>query len=335
MKFPGILNWLCLILAAATHPLLAQQQKAANESQARVGFVYIAAEMVNREYEAMIPSFHGKQHLPEEMQATYRRKALKSAIEKELVSQEAVRIGMRVTDKELQTALHILEQQNNLALKGGIKKAMEQGGQNYTLWLKLFRRELLINKLLQQEIAAKLKVEEHEVSDYYDQQKSNFYLPASVHIQMISVALDKNWEQAKQDAALQKTKKVLEMVKQGADFSQLAYQYSEDPWRVKGGDFGVKHCGTLEAAFEEKALTLQVNELSDIFQSVFGYHVMRLLGKEPGRQLKLEEVAENIKITLLKQKKAQATLRFYQSLAKRTAITPPSASEMVLNPTDR
>lgn len=319
-------------LASAINLAIAQD-KATIVPPARVGKIFVSQASVLAEYDRFIPSFHGKKNnFPAEIRQKYLQKALKRAIEKELAYQECVRRQMEIADKEWSALVKEIEVRNNLLDKGGLKKYLQDQGQNYDQWVANLQRELLIEKLLKQEVEDKVTVDSKEIRDYYEKNLRAFYLSTAVQIQLISVVLDKKWDQAKQEAARQKAQKSWALAKKGSDFYQLASEHSEDPWRVKGGDFGLKHCGTLELAFEEKALSLKVNEISDVFQTNFGYHIMKLLDKKPGRQLPLAEVTDRIKISLLKEKKLSAMLQFYRNLAQKSPIIPQSASDLVLNP---
>jgi parvulin-like peptidyl-prolyl isomerase len=68
---------------------------------------------------------------------------------------------------------------------------------------------------------------------------------------------------------------VLDLIKQGKSFSQLAEQYSTDGSRRRGGDLGFFGRGIMVREFEKAAFALQKGEISPIIKTQFGYHIIK------------------------------------------------------------
>jgi len=120
------------------------------------------------------------------------------------------------------------------------------------------RRELLTNKLLAQEVSAKVTTSSQEVSDFFLANRSQFNLPEeSYHLAQIVVTPVKDAQIANRtgddaatpEAAATKVKMLMEKLKGGANFSELAMDYSEDPESVqRGGDLGLVPMSRLKQA---------------------------------------------------------------------------------------
>jgi peptidyl-prolyl cis-trans isomerase SurA len=104
--------------------------------------------------------------------------------------------------------------------------------------------------------------------------------------------------------ALRKIKEVQQKLKDGADFSELAKQYSDDTGsKSNGGDLGFLARGAMIRQFDEAAFKLKKGETSDIIQTQFGYHLLKLIdiGPNPNFEESKDEVRETYKRIRFKQ----------------------------------
>ena len=107
---------------------------------------------------------------------------------------------------------------------------------------------------------------------------------------------------SEKDAAKKKIEKVLVLAKEGKDFAELAKEYSEGPSKDNGGDLGYFPRGAMVKAFEDAAFALDEGEISDVVETQFGYHIIKLTGKKAQRNVPFEEVKDRLKHSLLQQK---------------------------------
>lgn len=122
-----------------------------------------------------------------------------------------------------------------------------------------------------------IKVSRREVEEFYKNYQDS--LPSqqeSVTIGHI-LMLIKPSEDA-QLTAYKKAEDLLEQIQNGADFSELAQKFSEDPASAKrGGDLGLINRGDFVPEFETVAFSLEENEVSDIVQTQFGFHIIKMM----------------------------------------------------------
>jgi peptidyl-prolyl cis-trans isomerase D len=153
-------------------------------------------------------------------------------------------------------------------------------------------------------LLAQLAPSDAEVSAWYEGHKDRYQQPEerrASHI-LILTGGDVDPEKARAKAA----EALKEVQKSPARFAELAKQYSQDPGSAeKGGDLGFFARGTMVKAFDESVFKLRENEISDLVQSEFGYHIIKLTAIKAGKQRSLVEVRPEIEDELKRQTAAR------------------------------
>lgn len=172
---------------------------------------------------------------------------------------------------------------------------------------------------------------EHDVSDteielYYSQNLYRFENPERIKVRHILFSTMDTSEAA---AAQEKAEAVLEQLRGGADFVELAREHSEDPGNAdNGGDLGWVTRGMMDPAFEQASFALQTGALSEApVKSDFGYHLIRLDDRESGSVKPLSEVREVIRADL----KAERAQSSRYALMDNALVTAQQAGEALEN----
>jgi len=152
--------------------------------------------------------------------------------------------------------------------------------------------------LSMESISAQLAVTEAEIKAWYDGHKDKFQQPEerrASHILIASEKLGKEKAKAKAEEIFK------EVQKNPASFANLAKKNSDDPGSAeKGGDLGYFGRGMMVKPFEEATLKLKEGEISDIVESDFGFHIIKLTGIHAAKEKPLAEVKGEIEAELKK-----------------------------------
>ncbi|GAB4278168.1 MAG: peptidylprolyl isomerase [Coriobacteriia bacterium] len=168
----------------------------------------------------------------------------------------------------------------------------------------------LLTEAIIEEISGDVEVTEEEIQDYYDRNQDQFRQPAAKRAAHILFAADDK-ETAEQ---------VLQQIRDGADFAAMAKQYSTDPASAEnGGDLGWPMTPYV-AEFQEALDQLEVGEVSDLVETVFGWHIIKCLDEREESVKTLDEAREEIEAILKQQAQAEAYQQFISELKEKAEI---------------
>ena len=157
---------------------------------------------------------------------------------------------------------------------------------------------------------SQVEIKDDDVAEYYALHKEDkFTEPEQVRARHILVKVAPDAAAEAKAAARKKAEELLAKVKAGADFAALAKERSDDPGSAaKGGDLGLFPRGRMTPAFEEAAFALQAGGVSDVVETPFGFHVIKVEEHRPGGVKPLAAVHDEI-VETVKQERARALAR--------------------------
>jgi peptidyl-prolyl cis-trans isomerase C len=183
------------------------------------------------------------------------------------------------------------------------------------------RASMQITLMLQAELGTRTAVTPEQVNDFYVKNPAAFQQGERVKASHILVRLQANADAAEREKALVKATAILVDVKAGKDFAALAKQHSDDPGSgANGGDLGFFERGQMVPPFEQAAFSLQVGQTSELVQSDFGYHIIRVTDRQPARAQPLADVRDDIEQYLLGQNREQQTRLFVDTLKSKGKV---------------
>ena len=153
------------------------------------------------------------------------------------------------------------------------------------------RDDMAIGKMIEAEIATTAAVKPEQVQDFYDKNPDQFKQQERVRASHILFSLQQAADVAAKAAVKRKAEGVLKQVKAGGDFAALAKEHSQDPGSaVNGGDLGFFPRGQMVPPFDQAAFTLAPGSTSELVETQFGYHIIRVAAKREAGTVSLEEV---------------------------------------------
>lgn len=222
-----------------------------------------------------------------------KKAALERLIQKRLLAQEAVRRRISASDKEVEAAID-----RYLGQKGVSREQYYIELARSRIPLEQFkdrmRRELIVYKMIQREIAGHIHVSEQQIREYYEARRKDYVKPGRVRIQQIVLFTRGDLPQDKRQKRGQ-INDIREKILAGDDFGQMARDFSQGPNAEKGGDCGFFEEGELLKELDQAAFSLKEGEVSPVIQTSVGYHLLKVLEVEAGEVKPIEAVEEEIK----------------------------------------
>lgn len=194
------------------------------------------------------------------------------------------------------------------------------------------RRQLSIQKLLNREVVSKISITDQDIADFYNKNRAQFNVAEpQFHIAQIVVTPrpDPGVRNRKSDKATSENdaRRKAAMLEQkliaGADFAQLAMDYSEDSTASTGGDLGFVPESSLNQSdpiLKRTVLSMKVGEVTQPIADKGGYRILRLIAKEPAGQRELTDIQVQRSISdMLRNRKEQLLRTAYLMEARDSA----------------
>jgi foldase protein PrsA len=204
--------------------------------------------------------------------------SLDRLITEKLIDQEAKAANVNVTDQDIMEEIDIIKK--DFPSEEEFENMLAQYGMTLEDLKAEMKTQLQIKKIFEPQI----KITEDDVKKYFEENKDQYSTPEQVRASHILVET--------KEAA----QKVLEELKNGADFGKLAKEKSQDPGSKElGGDLGYFPRGKMAPEFEAAAFSLNNGELSGVVQTQFGFHIIKVVDKKAAQIPTYEEKKEEVR----------------------------------------
>ena len=170
------------------------------------------------------------------------------------------------------------------------------------------KARLLIEKLFERDVLARVAVPEEAIRRYYDEHPDEFQEAEQVHAMQIVVA-------SPDDA-----KRIQGQLFAGKKFPDLARRYSLSADGKVGGDLGFFARGVMPPQFDEAVFKLGVGQVSDVVSTDYGFHVFKVVEKKPARKRELHEVRPGIEQKMLAQLREEGQKDYVKALRAKAEI---------------
>lgn len=245
--------------------------------------------------------------------------ALDQMVAAELLFQAAKKLDIPDLDKKVDE--RITQGKARFGTKEEFEKALKDNALTEQDLKDLTRRDIIISTYVEKEITAKAVVTTEQAKKFYDENIDKFKKPESAHASHILVGVDPKATDADKQKAKQKADDLLKQVKGGADFAELAKKESTCPSSKNGGDLGDFGRGQMVKPFEDAAFGLKPGEVSGVVETQFGYHIIKLTGKEAGGSAPFEQVKPQIEDYLKRVETQKLVMAKVEELKKTAKIT--------------
>ena len=306
--------FICIFISLTA---MAEEKKPADSKAAEINGVVITKEQFDKELNIHMDrvASQGRQ-VSDDQLAALKNDILEGLIEREVLYQQSQKVGIKIKDQTIDEQLAALKKR--FPSEAEYKTALGKMNLTEDEVKMQISRGLAIRELIVQQITNKIVITDAETKAYYDGNTQIFKQPEQVKASHILIKVEAGADDAQKAEERKKIESVQQKVKAGGDFAELAKEYSEGPSNTRGGDLGFFRRGQMVKPFEDAAFTMKANDVSDIIETRFGYHIIKVYEIKPEQTLAYADVKDQIN-QRLKQEKVEKDATQYISQLKKDA----------------
>ncbi len=188
--------------------------------------------------------------------------------------------GIRVDDNTLEAAVQSVARQNQISMEE-LRKRLTADGIPYSQFQSNLRDELLVNRLRQREVEARVTVTDVEIDQFLkDQQSGTDASAQAINLAEILIPVPENATAAQVTTLQTRAQQVVDRARSGGDFAALSTEFSGSPNKSTGGEMGLRTADRYPPLFVEATQALRVGGVAGPVRSGAGFHVLKVLEKK-------------------------------------------------------
>jgi peptidyl-prolyl cis-trans isomerase SurA len=248
---------------------------------------------------------------------------LRDLIDQQLLLEKGKELGI-TADTELIKKLDQMRKDMNLDSMEELEKAAQAQGVSFEDFKQNMRNQIITQQVIGKEVGSRLIIGKDEEQKFYDEHKSELDQPEQVRLSEILVSTEKKANDTRDEAqivqaAQEKANSLLEQLKKGAKFDEVAKKNSDGPSAAQGGDLGYFKRGTLAKELEDKTFSMKPGDVSDVIRTKQGFIILKAIDHTEAGIPPLSKIEPRIQDAVYMQK-LQPALREYLTKLREDAF---------------
>ncbi len=257
----------------------------------------------------------------QEEEKIVKQEVLDRLIDLELMYQDSIKRGIIVADSLVEENyrgfLKQFEKEDDF-LSFLKEKDMTESDLRKDVQRQIAMRQLQV--ALQKELRAGITISDKETADFYQNNLDRFKQPEQVRASHILIKVQHDADAATAKKALEEIEQLRVDIQGGADFAEIARSHSQGPSNTKGGDLGFFARGSMVKPFEDAAFNLKPGGLSEVVETMYGYHLILVTEQKAERTAPLDETKESIVRFLSQTELDKAQKEYIKGLRNKAKI---------------
>ena len=249
-----------------------------------------------------------------------------NAIDELLLVQRGRELGLKMSDEQFNGILANIRKENKLDTEEKFQAALKQEGLTIAGLRKAFEKQMLINRVQQQDVFARISISEEESRAYFDAHKEEFLTNESVTLRELFVRAATTAPAegpAAAQAAMAAARAKIDQIRQRVlkeDFAAVAGEVSDAASKANGGLIGPLGVEELNPDIQKVLATLKVGQVSEPLDAGNGYRLLKLDVRVPKKQATFEEARDQIADKVFNQRRAGEVLKYLERLRAQAII---------------
>jgi len=196
-----------------------------------------------------------------------------------LQAQLAKETGVHVDDTQLDKAMQRIAQENKFPTLADFRDRLAQDGVDFKKFREEIRAEIVTTRLREREVDNKLVISDGEIENYLTTQAKQLGKGEEFQLAHILVVVPEQASSDKIQSSRQRAEQALARLHGGADFAQVAAEFSDAKDAMQGGNLGMRPADRIPSLFLDALQKLQPGEISPVLRSPNGFHILKLIDK--------------------------------------------------------
>ena len=211
-------------------------------------------------------------------EADIERQVIEAMVVERAQLQLAKEMGVRVDDRTLDAAIGRIAEGQKMTVQN-MRNQMEKEGLTFAQFREEIRSEIMLQRLREHEVDAKIQVSDAEIDTYLAAEKAAAAEKVEMDIAQILVGIPANATPEQVAARRARADEVLRQLRTGADFAKIAATYSDAPDALKGGAIGWRDPDRLPPLISDQLRKLSPGQVTPVIKSNTGFHIVKLIDK--------------------------------------------------------
>lgn len=252
-----------------------------------------------------------------------RQLALEQLIRRVLLDAEIRQAKIVISDEEVSSQIEKMASAQGMSVAAFLEAIKRQGRTQEDIKREI-RAGLARNQFMAAQWEGKINVTEEDARKYYDENSEEFKVPELVRASHILITPEVIGDPNSMAKAKTKIEGLLAEIKNGADFAELARAHSSCPSAPSGGDLDFFPRGKTTPPFEKTAFELKVGEISDVVETDYGFHIIKVTDRKDPSTISFEQAKERIIQNLTEEKQIEFANEYLEKLKAEAEIVYPS-----------
>ncbi|EOC1281466.1 peptidylprolyl isomerase SurA [Cronobacter turicensis] len=213
------------------------------------------------------------QQLPDD--STLRHQILERLIMDQIMLQMGQKMGVKISDDQLDQAIANIAKQNNMTLDQ-MRSRLAYDGLNYNTYRAQIRKEMIISEVRNNEVRRRVTILPQEVETLAEQVGNQNDASTELNLSHILIPLPENPTADQVSEAEAQARSIIDQARNGGDFGKLAITYSADQQALKGGQMGWGRIQELPSVFAQALSTAKKGDVIGPIRSGVGFHIIKV-----------------------------------------------------------
>ena len=210
-----------------------------------------------------------------------RRQVLERIIVEKLQLQLADSNNIQVDDEALNASIREIASKNNMSLEE-FRSILEAENHSFASFREELRNQIRINQVRQQMVGNRIKITDQEIENFFASEEAAGDIGTEYHLAHILIAVPEAASPEQVQAARKKAEDVLQRLRAGSDFAEMAVAVSAGQTALQGGDLGWRKVAELPSVAADTIRQMHAGDISDLLRNPSGFHIVKLIDVRGG-----------------------------------------------------